>query len=41
MLVLRMNGKSHVVDVDPATPLLWGLRDLLDLTSQDTCPEES
>lgn len=28
---LDINGKKHVVDVDPATPVLWVLRDHLDL----------
>lgn len=28
---LKINGKIHRVDVDPATPLLWVLRDHLDL----------
>ncbi len=28
---LKINGKDHQVDVDPATPLLWVLRDHLDL----------
>lgn len=28
---LNVNGKSHQVDVDPDTPLLWVLRDNLDL----------
>jgi isoquinoline 1-oxidoreductase subunit alpha len=28
----RINGKSVQVDADPAMPLLWVLRDLLDLT---------
>lgn len=28
---LDVNGKKHVVDVDPATPVLWVLRDHLDL----------
>ena len=28
---LKINGKSRPVDVDPATPLLWVLRDHLDL----------
>ena len=28
---LRVNGKSHTVDVDPATPLLYVLRNDLDL----------
>lgn len=29
---LNINGQKHVVDVDPATPVLWVLRDHLDLT---------
>jgi aerobic-type carbon monoxide dehydrogenase small subunit (CoxS/CutS family) len=29
---LRVNGKSHEVEVDPTTPLLWVLRDTLGLT---------
>jgi aerobic-type carbon monoxide dehydrogenase small subunit (CoxS/CutS family) len=32
MLQLVVNGKSRTVDVDPATPLLWVLRDALGLT---------
>ncbi|MEO0337735.1 MAG: (2Fe-2S)-binding protein [Bacteroidota bacterium] len=28
---LNVNGKSHEVDVDPSTPILWVLRDNLDL----------
>lgn len=28
---LRVNGRDHVVDVDGDTPLLWVLRDTLDL----------
>lgn len=28
---LNVNGKQHQVDVDPATPILWVLRDHLDL----------
>lgn len=32
MLKLRINGEVHDVDVDPATPLLWVLRDNLNLT---------
>jgi len=28
----RVNGKEHSVDVDPATPLLWVLRDYLGMT---------
>ena len=31
-LTLTVNGKSHVVDVAPETPLLWVLRDTLGLT---------
>lgn len=29
---LNVNGKKHQVDVDPATPMLWVLRDHLRLT---------
>ena len=29
---LNINGKTHHVDVDPATPMLWVLRDHLNLT---------
>jgi isoquinoline 1-oxidoreductase alpha subunit len=32
MITLNVNGKSHQVDVDPQMPLLWVLRDRLDLT---------
>jgi len=28
---LSINGKQHEVDVDPSTPILWVLRDHLDL----------
>jgi isoquinoline 1-oxidoreductase subunit alpha len=28
---LNVNGKQHEVDVDPSTPVLWVLRDHLDL----------
>ncbi|WP_119268831.1 (2Fe-2S)-binding protein [Taklimakanibacter deserti] len=31
-LLLHVNGRSHSVDVDPDTPLLWVLRDVLGLT---------
>jgi isoquinoline 1-oxidoreductase alpha subunit len=31
-LALRINGRRHEVDVDPATPLLWVLRDYLGMT---------
>ncbi len=29
---LKINGREHMVDVEPDTPLLWVLRDTLDLT---------
>ncbi|ANM31908.1 hypothetical protein ABI59_23600 [Acidobacteria bacterium Mor1] len=29
---IRVNGKTHRLDVDPDTPLLWVLRDTLGLT---------
>ena len=32
MIRLNVNGKDHDVDVDPDTPLLWVLRDVLGLT---------
>jgi isoquinoline 1-oxidoreductase alpha subunit len=32
MTTLRVNGKSREVDVPPDTPLLWVLRDVLQLT---------
>jgi isoquinoline 1-oxidoreductase alpha subunit len=32
VITLRVNGKTQTVDVDPATPLLWVLRDQLGLT---------
>lgn len=32
MAALTINGKTHEVNVDPATPLLWVLRDTLGLT---------
>lgn len=31
MITLLVNGKRHSVDADPEMPLLWALRDLLDL----------
>ena len=30
--VLNVNGRSHTVDVEPETPLLWVIRDSLNLT---------
>jgi isoquinoline 1-oxidoreductase alpha subunit len=30
--VLKLNGTLHTVDVDPATPLLWVIRDQIGLT---------
>jgi isoquinoline 1-oxidoreductase subunit alpha len=32
MIALNINGKQQQVDVEPDTPLLWVLRDTLDLT---------
>ena len=32
MAQITVNGRSHEVDVEPATPLLWVLRDVLGLT---------
>ncbi|KIF80375.1 (2Fe-2S)-binding protein [Noviherbaspirillum autotrophicum] len=32
MVTLHINGKDVQVDVDPATPLLWALRDNLNMT---------
>ena len=31
MIKLTVNGKSHELDIDPAMPLLWALRDVLGL----------
>jgi len=31
MLQLKINGQQHALDIDPDTPLLWALRDHLDL----------
>lgn len=33
MISLKINGESRGVDVSPDTPLLWVLRDHLDITS--------
>jgi isoquinoline 1-oxidoreductase alpha subunit len=32
MNTLIVNGRSHTVDVDPSTPILWVLRDSLGMT---------
>src|ERR1700759_2790968 len=32
MIVLTVNGARHEVDIEPATPLLWALRDEIGLT---------
>jgi isoquinoline 1-oxidoreductase subunit alpha len=29
---LNVNGRDHALDVDPATPILWALRDTLGMT---------
>ncbi|HEV8356540.1 MAG TPA: (2Fe-2S)-binding protein [Gemmatimonadales bacterium] len=31
-IILRVNGRARQLDVDPGTPLLWILRDVLNLT---------
>ena len=32
MLVLNINGKTHRLDIEPETPMLWALRDEIGLT---------
>jgi len=32
MVALNINGKSHDIDVDPTTPLLWVIREQIGLT---------
>ena len=32
MTTLNVNGRPHTVDTDPATPILWAVRDTLGLT---------
>jgi len=32
VITLNINGEDHTVDVDPATPLLWVIRDAVGLT---------
>jgi isoquinoline 1-oxidoreductase subunit alpha len=32
MVMLKVNGQTHQLDVDPEMPLLWALRDRLNLT---------
>ena len=32
MITLNINGKAHGVDVSDDTPLLWTLRDVLQMT---------
>ena len=32
MITLKVNGKSHDLDISPEMPLLWALRDKLNLT---------
>jgi len=31
-MILRINGKEHTVSAEPAMPLLWVLRDILNMT---------
>ena len=32
MLTLNINGQDKQFDIDPSTPILWALRDHLNLT---------
>jgi isoquinoline 1-oxidoreductase alpha subunit len=32
MITLRINGEKHDIDVAPAMPLLWAIRDIIGLT---------
>src|ERR1700704_1334815 len=32
MIALNVNGKRYDIDVDPDTPLLWAIRDVIGLT---------
>ncbi|MBL4939147.1 MAG: (2Fe-2S)-binding protein [Lutibacter sp.] len=32
MIILRINGEKHTIDVAPDMPLLWALRDVVGLT---------
>jgi isoquinoline 1-oxidoreductase subunit alpha len=32
MITLNVNGKAHELDISPDMPLLWALRDMLNLT---------
>ena len=32
MIALNVNGREYTVDADPATPILWALRDTLSMT---------
>ena len=31
-MILRINGKEHTVSAEPSMPLLWVLRDVLNMT---------
>ena len=35
MIDVSVNGKTHRVDVDPDTPLLWVLRESIGLTGHE------
>jgi isoquinoline 1-oxidoreductase subunit alpha len=32
LITLNVNGQAHDIDADPQMPLLWAVRDLLQLT---------
>ena len=34
MITLHINGQAHELDVDPATPLLWAIREHTGLTGK-------
>ena len=36
MITLKINGKENKIEVDPTTPLLWVLRDHLQLPAPNT-----
>ena len=32
MTILKINGKQHILNIEPETPLLWAIRDNVNLT---------
>ena len=41
MLTLRVNGKTYQADAEPATPLLWVLRDSIGLNGGEDGSSEA